>query len=141
MEKLVYGHSLGSLVFMTETRANDYVCLRELDSRPDMTWGELRHSLPRLAGFLPSEGEVADTELLSSDAWGSPISDYWPFPHSEQLDLLPKDVIALGEIEDTGEGDRLYLDTADEDEIVRRLRSHGYEVRRDDALVAEACDG
>jgi len=140
LEELVYGHSLGSLVFLYRTTAEDYAKLRTL-SRTAKTWGDLRSALPRLRDHFPSVREVPNREPLKGELTSGPISDYWPFPHSEQIDILPADVVDLGEIDDTGEGDRLYLDDKLEPEILRRLTAHGIKFERDDDLVQAAWDG
>jgi hypothetical protein len=64
----------------------------------------------------------------------------WPFLQKDQIKLLPKDVLALGTIEETTQsGKRLNFPYEAEAEIVRRLLSDGYNVERDDNLVKRAC--
>ncbi len=138
-KQLVYGKALGGLLFLTRLEAQDLAQFNELRGVVK-TWGEFRRRVsPRILARIT--GGVADA-IPDSDPFADhdPKSDYWPFPNSDQLDFLPKDVVELGEVTDTGEGDRLDLPIDKEAEIVKRLRCHGFEVERDDALVRAAAD-
>jgi hypothetical protein len=80
----------------------------------------LLHTFP--GSTLPGEGE-------------------WPYPHHSQIELLPKDVVALGWTEETMlNEDRLYFPYEAEVEIRKRLRAHGYKVVKNNRLVRAACD-
>jgi hypothetical protein len=103
----------------------------------------LRRELPRLKKWYDArkKDELAADEVLLAD--DTPVIEwplYWPWAHSQQIEILPSDVVDLGEIEVTGEGDILVFNDADEGEILRRLGAHGYEIERDDTLVRAACD-
>jgi hypothetical protein len=138
-KQLVYGEALGGLLFLRRVDAEDLAQFNEL-RRTAKTWGEFRRLVsPRILARVSDEDTAA---IPDSDPFADhdPTSDYWPFPNSEQLEFLPEDVIELGEVTDTGEGDRLDLSLANETEIVRRLRCHGYDVARDDALVGMAAN-
>ncbi len=141
MEDLVYGEALGSLVFLRRTRARDLATVGALLKR-DVTWGNVRASVsPSL--FKEIQERYPDDELPPNEEpfdaeWMDEIS--WPFPHQEQIALLPRDVVALGSIEETVfDGERLDIPTAAEAAAIERLRAHGYNVERDDALVRRAC--
>lgn len=137
-KQLVYG-GIGGLLFFRRVGAEDLGQFNEL-RRTVKTWGEFRRRVsPRILAKVSDDDTAA---IPDSDPFAKhdPVSDYWPFPNSEQLDFLPDDVIELGEVTDTGEGDRLDLPLANEAEIVRRLRCHGYDVERDDTLVTAAAD-
>jgi hypothetical protein len=143
VEDLVYGEALGSIVFMRRTRARDLATVGALLER-DVTWGNVRASVS--PSFFKEIQEVyPDDELPPDEApfdaeWMDESS--WPFLHQEQIALLPKDVVALGSIEDTVfDGERLDIPTAAEAAAIERLRAHGYNVERDDDLVKLACMG
>jgi hypothetical protein len=55
--------------------------------------------------LIPDDAAIADHD---------PVSEMWLFPNSEQLDILPNDVVVLGDVSDTGEGERLDLPTSAE---------------------------
>jgi hypothetical protein len=139
--QLVYGLGLGSLVFMTPTRAKDLSKVHEA-VRKAKTWGEFRRLVPHrilteLAGFIGDQLPGADDAL---DVPGYSDGD-WPFPAQNQLEWMPNDVLELGNIvETTLNGETIEFPESREHEIVRRLQSHGWTVRRDDRLVRSALD-
>jgi hypothetical protein len=141
LQELVYGDALGSLVFLTRTRAEELSKVGEMIQR-EPTWGEFRAQMSvrireEVKDWYPADALPDDNEPFDA-SW---IYDGdWPFPHQEQIALLPKDVLALGSIEATTfNGDRLDLPYAAEADIVQRLRDHGYGVERDDRLIRLAC--
>jgi|SRR5580698_1857902 hypothetical protein len=140
-KNLVYGDLGGTLLFFPRTRAHDFAqfCKARRQAR---TWGEFRGLMPptlldEIRDFDDDENPHADSANFDKE---DPISIWWPFPQSDQVDFLPENVVALGDFSDTGEGDRVDFSTAQEDEIVRSLREQGYAVERDDALVRAATD-
>ena len=142
IKDLVYGDALGSLVFLPRTRAEDLVEVHKI-LRSDPTWGEFRRSVSariraETDAWFETDARPSDDEPFRAP-W--PFDDDWPFPQQEQIKLLPRDVVALGNIEETTlSGKRLDFPYAAEAEIVKLLVRHGYTVVRDDALVKRACD-
>lgn len=137
MEDLIYGDALNSLIFMTKQRAEDYEKLYK-GLRAHSTWGELRKSVPAkiVKELVRRYGKLNGAERFELNGDGD-----WPFPQQEQLEFLPKDVAALGEIQSTVfNGDMIEFPYNNEQEIVSRLRAHGFKVVKNDRLVRAACN-
>jgi hypothetical protein len=138
---LVYGEALGGIVFLTHVRARQLAQMYEA-RRAAKTWGEFKRNISsdilREIGTRDDDGDA----IPDSDSFADhdPVSDMWPFPSSEQIEILPDDVIDLGELSDTSEGDRLDIPVSAEAEALKRLHYHGVKVERDDALVKAAVD-
>lgn len=102
------------------------------------TWREFRKSVPAeiVTEIIRRYREVDDDERFELDGGGD-----WPFPRQEQLDFLPNDVVALGELQSTVfNGDMLEFSYSKEQEIVSRLRAHGFKVVKNNRLVRAACN-
>jgi hypothetical protein len=138
-KQLVYGEAFGGLLFFRRVDAEDLAQYNKLRQTVE-TWGEFRRRVsPRILAEISDE-ETAAIPDEDSFKDHDPTNDNWPFPNSDQLEFLPDDVVELGEVGCTGEGDRLDLPLEKEDEIVSRLRCHGYDVERDDALISAAAN-
>lgn len=140
MRDLVFGEALGSLVFMTRTRAQDLATVQKVISTA-RTWGDFRKQAPlRILDELRTligVQQPSDDEPLEIPGYGD---GDWPFPHQEQLRLLPPQVVAMGQFSDTiFNGERLDLPVSRAGEIAATLKSLGYDVERDDDLVKAAC--
>lgn len=138
---LVYGKAYGGLLFFTRRRAEDFAGFYEALNTAK-TWGDFRRLAPsrilkEIRTWVEDFDLIPATDPMSEH---DPRTIFWPFPNSEQLEILPDDVIALGEYSDTGEGDRLDLPIEEEAEIVRRLRAHRFNVERNDELIAAATE-
>lgn len=116
--------------------------------RTSRTWGEFRAAAPE--GEVESiewsfqEAEIdrpADSDPFDPKVIGG-YEDYdWPpWPMSETLDWMPRDIIStFGSIERTAvSGPYVALPESRESEIVAALRAAGFEVERADELVTEA---
>lgn len=138
---LVYGDIGGAMLFFPRTRAEAFAAFCKARAQAK-TWGEFRRLTPTaLLDEVPDYDE--DDEPHGDNApfnKEDTLSIWWPFPESDQIKFLPEDVVALGSFSDTGEGDRVDFSIAQEDEIVAKLRGHGYTVERNDGLVLSAMD-
>lgn len=148
-QHVVHGPSIdgGSTVFIEREFAEDLAHTRRvLATAP--TWEELRTGLSaeRFAQCLERLQPFASTPP-ADDAPFAPgdLLEYgdgdWPeWPATEQLSWMPAEVQAFGRREPTVlNDDILDFDPADDDAVIAALQRAGYEVTRDDALVAAAC--
>ena len=141
MKDLVYGDAVGNLVFMTRARAEDLAAMRSAKSAAK-TWGDFKRLAPASI-VLEVNRMMAGDESGDDDPVAIPGYEDgdWPFPQQEQIQLLPDDVIQLGDIGQTiYNGERLDFAAEREAEIVAKLEMHGFHVERDDKLVQAACD-
>lgn len=138
---LIYGDNGGAMLFFPRTRAEAFAAFCKARNQAK-TWGEFRRlAPPALLDEVPDYDE--DDEPHDDNApfnRDDTLSIWWPFPESDQVEFLPQDVVALGSFSDTGEGDRVDFTTAQEDEIIKKLREHGYTLERNDNLVSSATD-
>ncbi len=91
---LVYGLAEDGLVFLTLTRPHDLAQMYEA-RRTAKTWGDFRRRIsPRMFKEIANfdRDPIPDSDSLADH---DPVSDYWPFPNSEQLDILPDDGTAV----------------------------------------------
>jgi len=146
-EPLIYAEIDDGLVFITATRAQQLVELRDVipeartwaDVRAGVTdeiWHELRerrdpYDIRRLGDSLEAEFEPEQV------GWG----DTWPeWPAQAMRKILPHDLLdRYGVLTDTLlDGTFLHIPTEREDELVSELERRGWSCERDDALVMEA---
>jgi hypothetical protein len=148
--QVVHGPSIdgGSSVFVEREFAEELAHTRRVLATAT-TWGEVRTGLSaeRFAECL--EGRYPETSTPPSD--DSPfapgdllgyLDGDWPeWPATEQLSWwMPAEVQALGRRQPTVlNEDILDFDPADDDAVIAAPQRAGYEVVRDDALVAAAC--
>src|SRR4029453_8170570 len=105
------------------------------------TWGDFRKGAPTLYeralfDLDAEEDPPPDTRELDHDALDGD-GDFAHFPEQLMLDFIPQSVQErFGKVEKTVfNGPILTLEPEHESEIVAELRSHGFSVQRDDALM------
>jgi hypothetical protein len=106
------------------------------------TWGEARAANPKqvwVPGLSEDEDDPhADSDPYDPTATGVYEDGDWPLhPGTYALDELPEELHDIGGVgESMVTAPFLYIDPADEADLVRELRSRGYDARRDDQLFA-----
>lgn len=141
---LIVGVSQDSLVFVELEVARELATVRRA-VQSAATWGELRRALPPdrfleavaqdLGGELPADQEGFDPSSLGAYQDGD-----WPeWPAQLQIEWMPADVRALGELEDTVfNGPVLKFAPERQEEIVHALWRHGFSVSSAQQLLDDA---